>query len=187
MASSGTGWKSSQEYPINAGVPQGFNLSPTLFLIYIIYLMLSIISLLKLMKLFSTLNVIRHLIWDTADWDRKWLVNSNAGKTQLVSFDRPNKICTIDVKVDGSVLVEKSSFKMMGWPFFSKLDWGCYIIFIAKTDSKKTGALIRSINFLSLRLRCIFINLTYDLAWNIFVMPGLVLLAATWSCMISYK
>ena len=91
------------------------------------------------------------------------------------------------MKVDGSVLVEKSSFKMMGWPFFSKLDWGCYIIFIAKTDSKKTGALIRSINFLSLRLRCIFINLTYDLAWNIFVMPGLVLLAATWSCMISYK
>ena len=25
---------------------------------------------------------------DTVDWGRKWLVDFNAGKTQLVSFDR---------------------------------------------------------------------------------------------------
>ena len=33
--------------------------------------------------------------------------------------------------------------------FFSKLDWDSYIISIAKTASKKVGALIRSMNFLS--------------------------------------
>ena len=31
----------------------------------------------------------------------------------------------------------------------SKLDWGSYIISIAKTSSKKIGALIRSMKFLS--------------------------------------
>ena len=51
--------------------------------------------------------------------------------------------------MDGSVLEEKSSFKMLGLTFSSKLDWGSYIISIAKTASKKIGALIRSMKFLS--------------------------------------
>ena len=51
--------------------------------------------------------------------------------------------------MDGSVLEEKSSFQMLGLTFSSKLDWGSYIISIAKTASKKIGALIRSMKFLS--------------------------------------
>ena len=46
---------------------------------------------------------------------KKWLVYFNAGKTQLVSFDRSNNNGSIDVKMDGSVLAEKSSFKMLGF------------------------------------------------------------------------
>ena len=83
------------------------------------------------------------------DWGKKWLVDFNARKTQLVSFDRSN-IGSIDVKIDGSVLEEKLSFKMLGLIFSSKLDWGSYIISIAKTACKKIGALIRSMKFLSL-------------------------------------
>ena len=52
----------------------------------------------------------------------------------------------------GSVLEEKSSFKMLGLTFFSKLDWDCYTISIAKTVSKKIGALIHSMNSLSLEV-----------------------------------
>ena len=86
---------------------------------------------------------------DTADWGRKWLVDFNAGKTQLVLFDRSSNTGAFDVKMDGSILDEKSSFKMLGLTFPSKLDRGSYIISIAKTASKKIGALIRSLNFFS--------------------------------------
>ena len=71
------------------------------------------------------------------DWGKEWLVDFNARKTQLVSFDRSNNNGSIDVKMDGSFLEEKSSFKMLGLTFSSKLDWGSYIISIAKTASKK--------------------------------------------------
>ena len=39
------------------------------------------------------------------------LVDFNAGKTQLVSFDQSNNNGSIDVKMDATVLEEKSSFK----------------------------------------------------------------------------
>ena len=86
---------------------------------------------------------------ETVDCGKKWLVNFNAGKTQLVSFERSNNTGAIDMKMDGSVLEDKSSFKMLGLTFSSKLDWGSYITSIAKSASKKIGALIRSMKFLS--------------------------------------
>ena len=47
---------------------------------------------------------------DTMNWGKKWLADFNAGKTQLVSFDWSNNNGSIRVKMDGSVLEEKSSF-----------------------------------------------------------------------------
>ena len=85
----------------------------------------------------SILSVIRHLdLWlqlqltselesdlrDTVDWGKKWLVDVNAGKTQLVSFEWSNNTGSVDLKMDGSVLEEKTSFKMLGLTFSSKLD-----------------------------------------------------------------
>ena len=83
------------------------------------------------------------------DWGRKWFVDFKAGKTQLVSFDCSNITSAIDVKMDGSVLEENSSFKMLMLTFSSKLDLGSYLISIAKTASKKIAALIHSMKFLS--------------------------------------
>ena len=118
-------------------------------------------------------------VQDTVDWGTKWLVDFNAGKTQLVPFDWSNSTGAVDVKMNGSVLEEKSSFKMLGLIFSFKLDWGSYIISIAKTASKKIEALIHSMKFLSPDLLCISINLPYGHAWNAVVMSGLVLLFVT--------
>ena len=41
------------------------------------------------------------------DWGRKWLVDFNVGKTQLVLFDRSSNTGAVDVKMDGSILEEK--------------------------------------------------------------------------------
>ena len=41
------------------------------------------------------------------------------------------------------------SLRRLGLTFYSKLDWGSYIISIVKTASKKIGALIRSMKLLS--------------------------------------
>ena len=51
---------------------------------------------------------------DTVDWDRKWLVDLNAGKIQPVLYDQSNNPGVIYVKIYGSVLKEKTSFKMLG-------------------------------------------------------------------------
>ena len=53
------------------------------------------------------------------------------------------------MKIDESVLDEKSSFKMLGLSCTSEFDWGFYIISIAKTATKKIGVLICCMKFLS--------------------------------------
>ena len=83
------------------------------------------------------------------DWGRKLLVDFSAGKTQLVLFDWSDNTGSIDVKMDGSVVEEESSFKILRLSFSSELDWGSYIIAITKTASKKFRVLIYSMKFLS--------------------------------------
>ena len=75
------------------------------------------------------------------DWNRKWLVDFNAGKDQIVLFGGYNNTGAIDVKMNGTVIEESSSFRMLDLSFSSKLGWSSCIISTAKTVSKKIGTL----------------------------------------------
>ena len=55
------------------------------------------------------------------DKGRKWLVDFNTGKIQLVLLDLSNNTGDIG-ETDGFVLEEKSFFAMLGLTFSSKLD-----------------------------------------------------------------
>ena len=158
-------------------------------LLSVLMILLSILSLISHLTRGNNLNWLLNLnlIYGTLEWSKKWLVDFNTQKTQLVLFDQSNNTGSIDMKLGGSVLGEKSSFKMQGLTFSSKLDWGSYMISIAKTASKKIGALIGSIKFFLLRLLCISINVPYAHVQSTVVTSGLIPLVATWNCQTSYK
>ena len=132
--------KSSQEYANNAGVRLGSILGSTLFLQFINGLPGDVICDVGIYTDDTTLyfkfdqasdmwqelelaSEFESDLRDTVDWRKKWLVDFNAGKTHLVLFDWSNSTDSIDVKMDGPVLEEKSSFKILELTFSSKLDW----------------------------------------------------------------
>ena len=138
--------KSSQEYPVNAGAPQGSILGLTLFLLYINDLpdvICNIAIYTNDTTLYSKCDQASDL-WqqlelaselesdprDTVDWGRKCLVDFNAGKNSTCFFDRSNNTGAIDVKINESVLKEKSSFKMLELTFSSKLDYGSLFLLL---------------------------------------------------------
>ena len=90
--------------------------------------------------------------------------------------------------MDGFVLEEKSSFKMLYLAFSSKLDWGSDIISIAKTASKKIGVLIRSLDFRAPEVAMyLYKSTNLHHLWNTVVTSGQVPLVATWNFYTSYK
>ena len=78
-----------------------------------------------------------------------WLADFNAENFNWFCLTCLITLVLLMLNMDWSVLQEKSSFKMLGLTFSSKLDWGSNIVFIAKTASIKIGVLIHSMKFLS--------------------------------------
>ena len=126
--------------------------------------MLSVIFLSMVMILLSTLSVIRHLIcYSNLNWllilnlisEILWIgVRSGSlisvlGKRSWFRLTGLIIMVLLTWKWMGLLLRKKSYFKVLGLTFSYKLDWGSLIISIAKTISKKNGALICSMKFLS--------------------------------------
>ena len=97
----------SQEYPLQERVSQGSILGPAIFLLYINDLSNDVICNIAIYAndttlcskcdqasdLCQQLELVAELesdIRDPVDWGRKWLVDFNAEKTQLVTFEWSN-------------------------------------------------------------------------------------------------
>ena len=98
-----------------------------------------------------------------------------------------NNTGAIDVKIDGSVLEEKSFFKMLGLTSLLNSIGALTLSILLKLPLRKLEPWFVLWSFFLLRLLCISINLPYGHVWNTVVMSGLVLLVPTWNCWISYR
>ena len=178
--------KSSQEYPVNAGAPQGSILGPTLFLLYINDLPDDVICDIAIYAddttlyskcdwasdMWQQLELSSELETHPRDWGRKWSVDFNAGKNNWFCFTSLITQVLLMWKCIGLFLRKNHLLRCWGW---------LYLL-------NSIGALTLSLLLkLSLRMLepwvviCVSINLLYTYGWNTVVTSGLVPLVATWN------
>ena len=118
-----------------------------------------------------------HLAIYTFTHGQEVAVDLNTRKTKLVLFDWCNNSGDIYGNMDGSVLEEKSSFKMLG---SSLLNWirALTLSLLLKLPPRKLEPwFILWSFFLLMKLFFISINLSYVFAQNTVAMLGRILLA----------
>ena len=121
------------------------------------------------------------------EWSRKWLVDFNAGKAQLLLFDwSTSSVAILMWKWMGLFLRKNNLLRCYGWISLPNWIGILTLSLLLKLSLRKLEAWFVLWIFFIQRLPCISINLLY-LAWNTAVMTGLVLLVAAWNFYISYK
>jgi len=138
---------------INAGVPQGSILGPTLFLIFINDLNNVVSNKVCMFADDTTIFSIvpntsaRKLIVDKLNddlknlenWSEKWLMKFNAKKTQLMIISRKKDITFNPIIFFNETLTPVDSIKLVGVNISSKMDWSDHINKVAKRAGQTLG------------------------------------------------
>lgn len=159
----------SEKFKINAGVPQGCILSPTLFLLYINDLLgktnNSIYSFADDSTLISSFTSqtpmtaahsqrerehqiasINEDMNTIVEWGDNNIVQFNAGKTQAAIFSKKANTAGSDLKMTEQTLTLASSINLLGVNVENNMSWRNHVTKIAKAASQKLGALFRAKN-----------------------------------------
>ena len=149
---------SSSAASVNAGVPQGSILGPTLFLIFINDLNNVVKSNVCMFAddttIFQTVpnvsarcSVIEKLNKDLEnleDWSQKWLMKFNAKKTQFMIVSRKADKSFPPIKFFNESLSQVDSIKLVGVNISSKLDWNEHVNKISKRAGQMLGIMRKS-------------------------------------------
>ena len=111
----------------------------------------------------------------TVDWGREWLVDFNAGKTQMWPVLLMWKWMRLFLR-------KNHLLRCWGWLFLLNWIGALTLSLLLKLPPRKLESWFALWSFFLLRFLCISVNLRYCHAWNTVVMSGLVLLVATWNC-----
>jgi ribonuclease P/MRP protein subunit RPP40 len=150
----------SKPAAINAGVPQGSVLGPTLFLIFINDLLESTENPIHSFADDSTLHmplpagplhVARQQVAETLEsdlgkieeWGKRWLVTFNASKTTQLTVSRRTDQNYPVVQFQGIPLTTSRNMKLLGVTFDGKLSVDEHILNKLRTASRMTGVLYR--------------------------------------------
>ena len=151
----------SETFSINAGVPQGSILGPTLFLLYINDLPNKIIRTwidiyADDTSLYGSTSKVRDeetLCGDLSSdlkcivsWGKEWLVTFNASKTKLMSFHhRRTFVDSPSVEMNDIVLNETPCLdRFLGLKITPDLKWNSYITSVSTRAGKMVGSFYRS-------------------------------------------
>ena len=157
--------QTSEAHKINAGVPQGSLLGPTLFLLFINDLPDHIIS--SFVDIYADDTTMYGCTADdlsdsdlaaglSADleqvvqWGKAWQVTFNSSKTKLLSFHHHREPVFHPVQMEGSNLVEAPCLeKLLGLKLTPDLKWNAYILAVAADTGKMVGSFYRSRKYLT--------------------------------------